>query len=76
MIKEHDSVVLTVPLPSEGLKAGDVGTVVHLHKGGAAYEVEFMTLAGETIAVTTLSAAQVRPLARRDMAHARELSIA
>jgi hypothetical protein len=35
-----------------------------------------MTLAGETIAVTTLLAAQVRPLACRDMAHARELSIA
>jgi hypothetical protein len=76
MIKEHEGVVLTEDVPGEGLKAGDVGTVVHIHQGGAAYEVEFMTLAGETIAVSTLSAAQVRPLARRDMAHARELSIA
>ncbi len=32
-----------------------------------------MTLAGETIAVATLLAAQVRPFARRDIAHAREL---
>jgi hypothetical protein len=78
MIKEHECIVLTEDLPGESLKAGDIGTVVHIHEGGAgaAYEVEFMTLAGETIAVTTLSAAQVRPLARRDMAHARELSIA
>ena len=76
MIKEHERVVLTVSVPDEGLEAGDVGTVVHIHKGGEAYEVEFMTLAGETIAVTTLSAAQVRPLARGDMAHTRELSIA
>ncbi len=76
MINEHDSVVLTEDLPGAELKAGDIGTVVHIHQDGAAYEVEFMTLAGETIAVTTLSAGQVRSLARRDMAHARELSIA
>ncbi len=30
-IKEHDCVVLTVDVPKEGLKAGDVGTVVHIH---------------------------------------------
>ena len=73
MIKEHDCVVLTQDLPDEGLQAGDIGTVVHLHKGGAGYEVEFMTLAGETIAVATLQPAQVRPIARRDIAHVREL---
>jgi Domain of unknown function (DUF4926) len=31
MIKEHDSVVLAEDLPSEKLKAGDIGTVVHIH---------------------------------------------
>jgi hypothetical protein len=31
MIKEHDCVVLTKDLAAEGLKAGDVGTVVHIH---------------------------------------------
>jgi hypothetical protein len=76
MINEHDCVVLTEDVAGDGLKAGDMGTVVHIHQGGAAYEVEFMTLTGETIAVTTLSSTQVRPLARRDMAHVRELSIA
>jgi hypothetical protein len=74
MIKEHERIVLTKDLPSEGLKVGDIGTVVHIHQDGEAYEVEFMTLAGETIAVSTVSAAQVRPLDRGDMAHARELS--
>ncbi|MGB9180771.1 MAG: DUF4926 domain-containing protein [Pyrinomonadaceae bacterium] len=73
MIKEHDRVVLTEDLSGEGLKAGDIGTVVHIHQRGAGYEVEFMTLTGETITVVTLLASQVRPLARRDMAHAREL---
>lgn len=73
MIKEHDRIVLTEDLPAEDLKAGDIGTIVHIHQNGAGYEVEFMTLAGETLAVLTLMAAQVRPFARRDMAHVREL---
>ena len=60
MIKEHDRVVLRVPLPSERLEAGDVGTVVHIHKDGEAYEVEFLTLDGNTAAVATLEASQVR----------------
>jgi hypothetical protein len=76
MIKEHDSVVLTEDLPEEGLKAGDIGTVVHIHQGGAGYEVEFMTLAGETVAVATLMASQVRAVARHDIAHVRELQTA
>lgn len=61
MIKEHDTVVLTEDLPQEGLTAGDVGTVVHVHNSGEGYEVEFMTLAGQTIAVASLLAKQVRP---------------
>jgi hypothetical protein len=76
MMKEHELVVLTVPVPASRLEAGDIGTVVHVHQNGAGYEVEFMTLTGETITVVTLMAAQVRPLARRDMAHARELQTA
>jgi hypothetical protein len=31
MTKELERIVLTVPLPSEHLESGDVGTVVHLH---------------------------------------------
>jgi len=75
-IKEHDCVVLTANLPAENLKAGDVGTVVHLHKDGLAYEVEFMTLAGETITVATIEAANVRPISKRDVNHVRELQAA
>lgn len=74
MIKEHDCVVLAADVPDEGLVAGDVGTVVHIHKGGEGYEVEFMTLTGETVAIITVLASQVRPLTRRDLAHARELA--
>jgi hypothetical protein len=74
MIQEHDCVILTQDLADEGLLAGDIGTVVHIHQPGDAYEVEFMTLAGETLAVTTLLRPQVRPIARRDIAHVRELT--
>ena len=74
MIKEHDCVVLTANVPDEGLLAGDVGTVAQIHKGGEGYEVEFMTLTGETVAIVTLLASQVRPLTRRDLAHTRELA--
>jgi len=76
MIKEHDCVVLTKNLPEERLEAGDIGTVVHIHNGGAAYEVEFMTLTGETVAIVTLEASQVRPLNHRDLAHTRQLQAA
>jgi hypothetical protein len=75
-IKEHDCVVLTAALPAESLEAGDVGTVVHLHKGGVAYEVEFVTLAGATIAIATVEARNVRPIGPRDVNHIRELQTA
>jgi hypothetical protein len=74
MIKEHDCVVLTEDLPAEGLKAGDVGTVIHIHGKDEGYEVEFVTLTGETVAVATLRPPQLRAIERRDIAHARSLA--
>ena len=38
-----------------------------------AYEVEFTTLNGDTAAVVTVEAAQVRPANKREITHAREL---
>ncbi len=68
--------MLKTAIPGEGLEAGDVGVVVHVYRGGEAYEVEFVTLDGHTAAVATLEAAQVRPVTRRDLTHSRELSVA
>ncbi len=73
MIKEHNRIVLTIDIPAEGLKSGDVGTVVHVYRDGLAYEVEFTTLAGDTAAVVTVEASQVRSVHQREIAHAREL---
>ena len=74
MIKEHDRIVLTNDLPEQGLKEGDVGTVVHVHERGQAYEVEFLTLGGETVAIATLLRPQVRPVGKREITHARHLA--
>lgn len=73
MIKEHDRIVLKTDLPADGLEAGDVGTVVHIYADGAAYEVEFTTLDGGTVAVVTVEASQARPVHKREITHAREL---
>ena len=70
MIRELDSVVLTRDVPEQGLKQGDVGTVV-LEHDGKGYEVEFITLDGETLAVISLSVEQLRSVGRREIAHAR-----
>jgi hypothetical protein len=73
MIQEHDCIVLTDDIPAEGLRAGDVGTVVHVHGVHAGYEVEFMTLTGRTVAVATVLPSQARPVGPRDLTHVREL---
>jgi len=74
MIKEHDCIVLTQDLPDEGLQTGDVGTVVHIHPDAAAYEVEFVTLTGQTVAVATVLPSQLRPVSQRDLTHVRQLA--
>ena len=71
MIKELDNIVLTVDLPQHGLTAGDIGSVVMVHTGNEGYEVEFMALDGETLAVSSLVAAQVRPISHKEIAHVR-----
>ena len=62
MIKELDTIVLTIDLPEFGLHAGDLGTVVLVHKHGG-YEVEFVTLDGRNGGGSLWSAPeQVRPV--------------
>ena len=74
-IKELDSVVLMEDLPEHGLCQGDIGTVLLVH-GVRGYEVEFVALDGETIAVVSLSADQVRAVGQREIAHARAMEVA
>ena len=74
MIDELDIAVLTCDLPEHGLAAGDIGTVVLVHDEGKGYEVEFMTLDRETIAVATLRGEQVRAVQHDEIAHARSIA--
>jgi hypothetical protein len=74
MIKELDDVILACDLPEHSLNAGDIGTVVLVHRNAAGYEIEFTALDGETIGVVTLMANQIRPVQAGAIAHARELA--
>ena len=75
MLAEHDRVVLTDDIAETDLKAGDVGTIVHLYPNAAAFEVEFLALDGNTAALATVSPSQVRPVEPTDITHAREIRI-
>ncbi|MHB8644591.1 MAG: DUF4926 domain-containing protein [Thermomicrobiales bacterium] len=73
-IRELDVVALTVPLPdaemfdgSDGLHAGDRGTVVGVWRENAAYIVEFFR-DGETVAIADVTPEQVRLIWQHDPA--------
>lgn len=74
MIRELDTVVLTHEVEERGLVAGDIGAVVHCYGEGDAFEVEFVTGEGKTVALLTLTAADVRPLNPNEILHVRELA--
>jgi len=73
-MKEHDLVVLRHDDPDNGLKAGDVGTVVHVYPTGSGVEVEFVRADGQTIAVVTLEGAALRLFEGPEILHARKLA--
>ncbi len=75
MIKELEQIVLKNDLPDHGLRAGDIGTVVLIHRHGEGYEVEFIALDGETIAVVTLFADQIRTIKEREIANVRSVKL-
>ncbi|MBK9123549.1 MAG: DUF4926 domain-containing protein [Chloroflexi bacterium] len=73
MIPEFERAVLLEDIPELGFKAGDIGVVVDIHRGGAGYELEMMTADGHTLDVITVHAHQIRAVTRRDMLHVREV---
>ena len=75
MIEEHANIVLTEDLPENGLAKGDVGVVVHVHKEGEAYEVEFLAMDGSTVALLTLEASLLREADARMIPHVREIAV-
>jgi hypothetical protein len=73
-MQELDMIVLTRDLVENGLREGDVGAIVHCYADGLAYEVEFVTAAGATLAVVTLNASDVRPVSGSEILHVRSLA--
>ncbi len=62
MINELDLVVLTHDRAEHGFQRGDVGAVVQRYGAGQAFEVEFVTAEGTTVAVLTLAPTDIRPI--------------
>ena len=65
MFKEHERIVLINDILEEGLVAGDVGTIVHVHPRGEALVAEFMTFDGNTAAIATVLPSQARLVTSR-----------
>lgn len=61
-----DVVVLNEDLPAQGLRRGDLGTVVDVYSPDAV-EVEFVTASGRTQAIVTLRPSAVREVADDDL---------
>lgn len=78
VFKELDRVVLTADVTADidggDLKAGDVGTIVHMIDPEEAFIVEFLTLDTYTAAVATVLASQARPVSSHDVSHSRKVT--
>ena len=61
-----ETVVLNREVPEHGLRAGDMGAIVHVYTE-AAFEVEFVRASGQTKALVALEASDLRSLAANDM---------
>lgn len=59
-IDETDLVALLIDLPGANLVRGDVGTIAMIHGDQQAFEVEFVNVGGQTIAVETLERDQIK----------------
>ena len=71
---ELDSIVLARNLPEHGLQVGDLGTIVHVHTTEA-FEVEFVRASGETQALVTLEAMDLRAIQPHDLVAVRSVSL-
>jgi len=74
----YTRVALGVDLPEEGLRRGDVATLVEHHPGRPGqedgYSLEVFNAVGETVAVVTVRESQIVPLTAKEVLHARPLA--
>jgi hypothetical protein len=74
----YQRAILTADIPSENLRAGDIGTVVDRHDvpgvPETGYSVEFFDMTGRTIAVVTVPSSSLREPTTQDIPSVRALS--
>ncbi|MEQ1865085.1 MAG: DUF4926 domain-containing protein [Micropepsaceae bacterium] len=78
MIAEHAYAILTRDLPEHGLKVGDVGVVIHVHRKLGAepdgYLLEVFTVDGVSLDEVSVPADAVRPSLATDRLHSRAVA--
>ena len=71
-------VALKTDVPEDGLRRGDVATIVEYHQGrhgqDPGYSLEVFNAVGNTVAVITLSESQIEPLSAKEILHVRPLA--
>ena len=72
-MKELERVALTEDLPEHGLKISDIGMILHIYADHKGYEVEFITLSGDLIALVSVYPSQIRQLEQDEIASARRV---
>ncbi len=73
-------VALNTDVPEDGLRRGDVATIVEYHQGRPGqelgYSLEVFNAVGETVAVITLRESQIESLSAQEILHVRPLAVA
>lgn len=72
-MNELETIVLSRDIDAHGLRSGDIGAVVHAYDGDA-FQAEFVTGDGNTIALLDLTIADVHSMSEQEILHARKLS--
>lgn len=68
-----ERVALTEDMSEHGLKAGDIGMILHIYGNHQGYEVEFVSLNGDLIALVSVYPNQIRQLESDEIASARRV---
>ena len=66
-IKLFDTIALLENIPDEKLRRGNVGTIVHIHNDGEAFEVEFADKSERTYALLALTPDQFMILSHKPL---------
>jgi hypothetical protein len=71
-------VALKTDVPQNGLRRGDLATIVEYHEGlpgqEPGYSLEVFNAVGDTVAVIALGESEIEPLSAKEILHVRPLA--